>query len=31
VVEKLLESANITEEATGYQDALQRAREASQQ
>ena len=31
VVEKLLEGANITEEATGYQDALQRAREASQQ
>ena len=31
VVEKLLESANITEEATGYQDALQRAREANQQ
>ena len=31
VVEKLLEGANITEEVTGYQDALQRAREASQQ
>ena len=31
VVEKLLEGANITDEATGYQDALQRAREASQQ
>ena len=31
VVEKLLESANITDEAAGYQDALQRAREASQQ
>jgi trigger factor len=31
VVDKLLESAAITEEATGYQDALQRAREASQQ
>lgn len=31
VVEKLLEGANVTDEATGYQDALQRAREASQQ
>ena len=31
VVDKLLESAAVTEEATGYQDALQRAREASQQ
>ena len=31
VVEKLLEGANISEEVTGYQDALQRAREASQQ
>ncbi len=31
VVEKILENANITEEPTGYQDALQRAREASQQ
>ena len=29
VVDKLLESAAISEEATGYQDVLQRSREAS--
>ena len=31
VVEKLLERATVTEEATGYQDALQRTRAATQQ
>jgi trigger factor len=31
VVEKLLEQAKVTEEATGYQDALQRTRAATQQ
>ena len=31
VVEKLLEQAKVIEEATGYQDALQRTRAATQQ
>ena len=31
VVEKLLEQAKVTEEETGYQDALQRTRAATQQ
>ncbi|MEC7611635.1 MAG: trigger factor, partial [Pseudomonadota bacterium] len=31
VVEKLLEQATVSEEATGYQDALQRTRAATQQ
>ena len=31
VVDKLLEQSALTEEATGYQDALQRTRAATQQ